>query len=85
MDEKVLKLKEVLVELAKEKNVRSTMMGTNKLDIISLKQIPTAFGELDVLKAVLSLPGVKSVGEASTGLNVQGRRYRSKSYPFQWR
>jgi len=72
MDEKVLKLKEVRVELEKEKNVRSTMMGTNKLDIVSMKQIPTAFGELDVLKAVLTLPGVKSVGEASTGLNVRG-------------
>jgi hypothetical protein len=72
MNEKVLKLKEVRVELEKEKNVRSTMMGTNKLDIVSMKQIPTAFGELDVLKAVLTLPGVKSVGEASTGLNVRG-------------
>ena len=72
MDQKVLKLKEVRVELGKEKNVRSTMMGTNKLDIVSMKQIPTAFGEVDVLRAVLSLPGVKSVGEASTGLNVRG-------------
>ena len=72
MDEKVLKLKEVRVEAGKEKNVRSTIMGTNKLDIISMKQIPTAFGEVDVLRAVLSLPGVKSVGEASTGLNVRG-------------
>lgn len=72
MDQKVLKLKEVRVELGKEKNVRSTMMGTDKLDIRSMKQIPTAFGEVDVLRAVLSLPGVKSVGEASTGLNVRG-------------
>jgi len=72
MDEKVLKLKEVRVELGKERNVRSTIMGTNKLDIVSMKQIPTAFGEVDVLRAVLSLPGVKSVGEASTGLNVRG-------------
>ena len=56
MDQKVLKLKEVRVELGKEKNVRSTMMGTNKLDIVSMKQIPTAFGEVDVLRAVLSLP-----------------------------
>ncbi len=72
MDQKVLKLKEVRVEVGKEKNVRSTMMGTNKLDIAAMKQIPTAFGEVDVLRAVLSLPGVKSVGEASTGLNVRG-------------
>jgi len=72
MDEKVLQLREVRIELGKEKNVRSTIMGANKLDIVSMKQIPTAFGEVDVLRAVLSLPGVKSVGEASTGLNVRG-------------
>ncbi|MDQ2720188.1 MAG: TonB-dependent receptor [Bacteroidota bacterium] len=72
MDEKILKLKEVKVEVGKERNVRSTIMGTNRLDIVAMKQIPTAFGEVDVLRAVLSLPGVKSVGEASTGLNVRG-------------
>ena len=72
MDEKILQLREVRIELGKEKNVRSTIMGANKLDIVSMKQIPTAFGEVDVLRAVLSLPGVKSVGEASTGLNVRG-------------
>ena len=72
MNEKILQLKEVKIELGKERNVRSTVMGVNKLDIVSMKQIPTAFGEVDVLRAVLSLPGVKSVGEASTGLNVRG-------------
>src|SRR5207344_2300265 len=30
------------------------------------------FGEADVLRVVLTMPGVKSVGEASTGLNVRG-------------
>ena len=72
MQEKVLQLKEVRIELGKELNIRGTTMGANKIDIASMKQIPTAFGEVDVLRAVLSLPGVKSVGEASTGLNVRG-------------
>ena len=72
MGERVMRLKEVVIESEKEKNVRSTMMGTQKLDILSIKQTPTAFGEADVLRAVLSLPGVKSVGEASTGMNVRG-------------
>ncbi len=72
MEEKVVQLKEVRIETGKVKNIRSTTMGSNKLDILSMKQIPAAFGEVDVLRAVLSLPGVKSVGEASTGLNVRG-------------
>jgi hypothetical protein len=72
MNEKVVKLKEVLVEAGKEKNVRSTTMGMDKLTMAAIKNIPAVMGEVDVLRAVLTLPGVKSVGEASTGLNVRG-------------
>lgn len=72
LDEKVYKLKEVLVEAGKEKNVRSTTMGMDKLSMTAIKNIPAVMGEVDVLRAVLTMPGVKSVGEASTGLNVRG-------------
>jgi len=47
-------------------------MGMDQLKMNAVKQIPAVLGEVDVLRAVLSLPGVKSVGEASTGLNVRG-------------
>lgn len=51
---------------------RTPRMGVEKLSIKSLSRVPTAFGEGDVLKAVQSLPGVQSVGEASGGINVRG-------------
>ena len=47
-------------------------MGVQKLDIKTLKQVPVVFGETDLLRVLLTLPGVKSAGEASTGLNVRG-------------
>jgi hypothetical protein len=47
-------------------------MGLEKLDIKTMRQVPTAFGETDILRVVLTLPGVKSVGEGSTGMNVRG-------------
>lgn len=47
-------------------------MGAAKMNIQTIKQVPVVFGEADVLKAVLTLPGVTSVGEASTGFNVRG-------------
>ena len=72
MQEDVRPLKEVVVEAEKLKNVSGLVMGVEKLDIRTVKQVPTAFGEADVLKVVLTLPGVKSVGESSTGLNVRG-------------
>jgi len=68
----IQQLKEVLVAGNRVANVESAQMGLERIDIKSIKQVPTAFGEADVLRAVLTLPGVQSVGEASTGLNVRG-------------
>ena len=70
--EQVISLKEVVISGQKAANVKRVQMGVNKLDIKSIKQVPTVFGEADVLKVVLTLPGVKSVGEASSGFNVRG-------------
>lgn len=72
MQEQIISLKEVQISSEKVANIRSVEMGVAKLDIKSIKQIPTVFGEADVLRAVLTLPGVQSVGEASTGFNVRG-------------
>src|ERR1700744_5225982 len=73
MQEQVTSLKEVQISAEKVANVKSVEMGVNKLDIKSIKQIPTAFGEADVLRVGLTLPGVQSVGEATTGFNEPGR------------
>jgi hypothetical protein len=53
-------------------NVKGTQMGVQKIDIKAVRQVPLVFGEADVLRVVMAMPGVKTVGEASTGLNVRG-------------
>jgi len=72
MREQIISLKEVKVSAEKVANVRNVEMGVSKLDIKSIKQIPALFGEADVLRVVLTLPGVQTVGESSTGFNVRG-------------
>lgn len=72
MVEQVRSLKEVDISAEKVANIRSTQMGVEKLTMATIKQIPTVFGEPDILRVILTLPGVKSVGEASTGFNVRG-------------
>ncbi|WP_303309439.1 TonB-dependent receptor [Hymenobacter sp. BT730] len=71
-EEDIIPLKEVVIEAEKDKNVSGMQMGLEKLDIKTMRQVPTAFGETDILRVVLTLPGVKSVGEGNTGLNVRG-------------
>ena len=72
MQTQIISLKRVIVSTEKASNIRSLQMGVQKIDIKTIKQVPVVFGEADVLRVVLTLPGVKSVGEASTGLNVRG-------------
>ncbi len=70
--EDVITLKEVVVESDKDKNVSGDQMGVQRLDIKTMKKLAMVFGEVDVLKVMLTLPGVQSVGEGTTGLNVRG-------------
>lgn len=72
LEEEVYALREVVISGERVQNVRRTTMGVERLQIRDIKNIPTAFGEVDVIKAVLLLPGVKSAGEASSGFNVRG-------------
>jgi hypothetical protein len=72
LKEQVTTLREVVVSARKVANVRSVQMGVERLSIATIKQVPTVLGEADVIKVVLTLPGVKTVGEASSGFNVRG-------------
>ena len=72
MTEKVTMLKEAVVSAESMAQHRNTEMGVEKVSVKTMNKIPSAFGEGDVIKAVLTLPGVKSVGEASGGFNVRG-------------
>ena len=65
-------LAEIVVIAGRQSAVKSTTMGSEKFKPQLLKNIPSAFGESDIMKVVLTLPGVTTVGEASSGYNVRG-------------
>lgn len=72
MGQKEYTLQEVLITSKRMDNVKSTGLGTEALRMKEIKNIPTAFGEKDILKVIMALPGVKSGGEISSGFNVRG-------------
>ena len=65
-------LAEIVVVAGRQSAVKSTTMGSEKFKPQLLKNIPSAFGESDIMKVVLTLPGITTVGEASSGYNVRG-------------
>ncbi|MDP9043129.1 MAG: TonB-dependent receptor, partial [Bacteroidota bacterium] len=66
-------LEEVVVSTTKRNdNVTKPLMGVQKLSVSDLKNVAVIFGENDVLKTLQLLPGIKSVGEGSSGFYVRG-------------
>ena len=72
MEDFIPSLKAVIVVSDKVSNLKGIQMGLEKISIKTIKQMPVAFGEADILRTILTLPGVVSVGEATTGFNVRG-------------
>lgn len=66
-------LQEVVVRAQRKSSpVRNMEMGAQSISITTLKKMPALFGEVDVVRSVLTLPGVSSVGGGSSGFNVRG-------------
>jgi hypothetical protein len=55
-----------------QQNIERTVMGVQQLTATKIKTLPTAIGEVDILRSLTMLPGVGSAGEASNGLSVRG-------------
>ena len=66
-------LDEVIVEENVELlNIKSPQMSVNKLSVNTIKKIPAALGEVDIIKSITLLPGVTNAGEGASGFNVRG-------------
>jgi hypothetical protein len=66
-------MKEVEVTSEKtDKNVSSTQVGAIKLDMEEIKKLPSFLGEVDVMKTIQLLPGVKASGDGNSGFYVRG-------------
>ena len=64
---------EVIVTARKrENNLKSTQMGKVTLPIEQIKSVPAFLGEVDLLKVVQLLPGIRNAGEGTAGIYVRG-------------
>jgi hypothetical protein len=72
MNSVLIPLKETVVSAQKSVTLQRFEVGAEKININSFKLLPTSMGESDIIKSVLLLPGVQSVGEGSAGFNVRG-------------
>jgi hypothetical protein len=72
MNSVLIPLKETIVSAQKSVTLQRFEVGAEKINITSFRLLPTSMGESDIIKSVLLIPGVQSVGEGSSGFNVRG-------------
>ena len=73
MKEETYNLEEVSVFSERvDANVQRPDMGKNTISLKELTAIPSFMGEADVVKSLMFLPGVQTVGEGASGFNVRG-------------
>lgn len=66
-------LDEVVVTATEEdRNVSDLQMSVEQLDMNTIQKLPTLLGETDVIRSIILLPGVSTVGEGAAGFNVRG-------------
>lgn len=70
---KTAALSEVVVySKRKDANIRNAQMGKIDLSMNQVKNLPAFMGEVDILKAIQLLPGVRNAGEGNAGFYVRG-------------
>jgi hypothetical protein len=62
----------VVYSRRKDANVKNAQMGKIDLSIKQVKSIPAFMGEVDILKTIQLLPGVRNAGEGNAGFYVRG-------------
>jgi len=65
-------LKEAVITAEKDVTVQRFEVGVEKVNITSFRLMPTSMGESDIVKSILLVPGVNTIGEGSAGFNVRG-------------
>lgn len=66
-------LQDVVVTTKKrENNVKTAQMGKVDLSMNTIKALPAFLGEVDILKTLQLLPGIRNAGEGNAGFYVRG-------------
>lgn len=62
----------VVFSKRRDANIRNAQLGQVDLSISQVKNLPAFLGEIDILKTIQLIPGVRNAGEGNAGFYVRG-------------
>lgn len=72
LTENINTLDEIFIKGKRKQNIKTSITGVTTIEAEGIKNTPSVLGERDVLKIALTIPGIKTTGEGSSGFNVRG-------------
>ena len=58
--------------VGEDSKATKAQMSMIKMSSVTLRELPVLMGEADIIKSMVMMPGVQSVGEMASGFNVRG-------------
>lgn len=72
MSSTLVPLREAVITANRSVILQRTEVGVEKIDMATFGVMPTSMGEADIIKSMLLVTGVQSIGEGAVGFNVRG-------------
>lgn len=72
ISQKTIGIKEIVITNKIQQKIKTSVVGATTIDLENMKNVPVLLGEQDVFKIATIMPGIKTTGEGSSGLNVRG-------------
>ncbi len=72
ISQKTIGIKEIIITNKIQQKIKTSVVGATTIDLENMKNVPVLLGEQDVFKIATIMPGIKTTGEGSSGLNVRG-------------
>lgn len=73
LEESTKLLDEVIISTERsDQSLKRAISGVERMSSKTLRRMPTLMGEVDVVRSILALPGVSTIGEGASGFNVRG-------------
>ncbi len=72
ISQKTIGIKEIIITNKIQAKIKTSAVGATSIDLENMRNVPVLLGEQDVFKIATIMPGIKTTGEGSSGLNVRG-------------
>jgi hypothetical protein len=80
MESSLIQINEIYIYANRSTNIINKEAGLEKIHAKTIRELPTMMGERDIIRVSELLPGIVSIGEGTSGINVRGGNFDQNGF-----